>query len=597
VTGMSDGARRPIRIAAFSGAVGDYAGALAAAARGEPAADVLIGDYLAEFTMARVIASLCSRPEPLPPSVYHCADFLRLVTPELETIAARGMKVVVNAGAFDPPGLARAVRGAIEARGLGLKVAHLVGDDMLPRLRGLAEEGRLVHLETGEGPGPLIDRIVAANAYMGGWGIAAALDAGADIVICGRVSDASLVLGPAAWWHGWAMDDWDRLAAAVAAGHIIECGAMATGGNFAGFTALPRDIRLGYPVAEIAADGEVFITKRADEGGSVTVDTVTAQLLYEIQGPRYLNPDVILHVDSIQLTQDGPDRVRLSGIKGSPAPETTKIGCFYPNGWRQSLWAFAIGLEVQEKIDWLERQMRSLVDGLALDDYRFEPCGLAADDPASEAAASVPIRLAAAAQDKAELGRFVEGYASFALGGIPGFHGDGGGGPDMRVDFWPGLASQSLVEQRVVMDDGRELNVSRPPMQPFRPAAAAPAAAPARRAWGGERRTVPLGSLVFARSGDKGANANLGIWCRDAASWDWVRDTLDAATVGRLLGLRQDMTVERHELPNVKGLLFVLRRYFGESGSGNIGLDPIGKGIGEFLRARHVEVPAALVSG
>jgi len=595
VTDSNGGARRPVRVAAFSGAVGDYAGALAAAVKGEPAADVLIGDFLAEFTMARVIGALASRPEPLAPSVYHCADFLRLVTPELEAIAAKGMKVVVNAGAFDPAGLAKAVRAAIAERGLGLKVAHVAGDDMLPRLRGLAEEGRLVHLETGEGPGPVLDRIVAANAYMGGWGIAAALGAGADIVICGRVSDASLVLGPAAWWHGWALDDWDRLAAAVAAGHIIECGAMATGGNFAGFSELPRDIRLGYPVAEIAADGTVTITKRADEGGSVTVDTVTAQLLYEIQGPRYLNPDVILHVDSVQLSQDGPDRVLLSGIQGSPAPETTKIGCFYPNGWRFALWAFAIGLEVQEKIDWLERQMQSLVETLALDEYRFEPGGQAADDPASEAAASVPIRLAAAAQDKAELGKFVEGYASFALGGIPGFHGDGGGGPEMRVDFWPGLASQSLVEQQVVMDDGTVLAVPRPPMRPYVPAAVTPSGT-AGRTWNGETRRVPLGSLVFARSGDKGANANLGVWCRDAASWDWVRDTLDAEAVGRLLGLRQDVIVERHELPNVKGLLFVLRRYFGESGSGNIGLDPIGKGIGEFLRARHVEVPAELVS-
>ncbi|WP_157218137.1 acyclic terpene utilization AtuA family protein [Flavisphingomonas formosensis] len=591
----SNGAKRPIRIAAFSGAVGDYAGALAAAVHGGPA-DVLIGDYLAEFTMARVIGSLSSLPQPLPPSVYHCGDFLRQLAPELETIAARGLKVVVNAGAFDPAGLAKAVRSAIEERGLALQVAHLTGDDVLPQLRSLADEGRLVHLETGKGPGALLDRIVAANAYMGGWGIAAALGAGADIVICGRVSDASLVLGPAAWWHGWALDDWDRLAAAVAAGHIIECGAMATGGNFAGFAELPRDIRLGYPIAEIAADGEVVITKRAEEGGAVTVDTVTAQLLYEIQGPRYLNPDVILHIDSIHLSHDGPDRVRLSGIKGSPAPETTKIGCFYPNGWRFALWAFAIGLDVQAKIDWLELQMRSLVDTLALDDYRFEPCGQAAVDPQSEAAASVPIRLAAAAQDKAELGKFVEGYASFALGGIPGFHGDGGGGPEMRVDFWPGLASQEIVRQQVVMGDGRTFDAPHPPMRPYlTDPAAAPAARTPGRLASGETRRIPLGALVYARSGDKGANANLGIWCRDEASWEWVRDALDAETVARLLGLRQDIVVERHELPNVRGLLFVLRGYFGDSGSGNIGLDPIGKGIGEFLRARHVDVPVALI--
>jgi hypothetical protein len=588
--------RRPLRVAAVSGAIGDHAGAIHAAVHGEPV-DVLIGDYLAEFTMARVIAGLASLPEPQPPTVYSYREFLRQLAPELETIAERGIKVVVNAGAFDPPGLAEAVRGAVRERGLELKVAHTLGDDLQPRLKELSGSGGLVHLDTGQPPGPLADRIVAANAYMGGWGIAAALAAGADIVICGRVSDASLVLGPAAWWHGWRKDEWDKLAGAVAAGHLIECGAQANGGNFAGFAALRRDLRLGYPIAEVEADGQVVITKRASEGGAVTVDTVTAQLLYEIQGPRYLNPDVVLCVDTVQLSQDGPDRVRLSGTKGEPPPPTTKLGCFYLNGWRCSLWAFAVGLQVQEKIDWLELQMRSLTEHLKLDDYRFEPCGRAVEDPRTEAEASVPVRIAASAQDRTDIARFLEGYASFALGGIPGFHGDGAKGPERRVDFWPGLVAQAEVRQQVVLDDGRVLDIDLPPTAPLKPAPKrAPAATPPAPAFSGETRRVPLGDLVYARSGDKGGDASLGVWLRNPEAWGWARETLTADRLRRLLSLRQDVGVEVHELPNVAGLLFVLKGYFGESGSGNIALDPIGKAIGEFLRARLVDAPVELLA-
>jgi hypothetical protein len=585
---------RPIRIAAISGAIGDHAGAVAAAIRGE-AADVIIGDYMAEFTMARVIAGLASLPQPQPPTVYSYRPFVQQIAPELETIAERGLKVVVNAGVFDPAGLADAVRAAVAERGLSLKVAHTLGDDLQSKLQTLAAEGRLTHLDTGQPPGPVLDRIVAANAYMGGWGIVAALNEGADIVICGRVSDASLVLGPAAWWHGWRNDEWDKLAGAVAAGHLIECGAQANGGNFAGFAELRRDLRLGYPIAEVEADGQVVITKRADEGGVVNVDTVTAQLLYEIQGPRYLNPDVVLRVDTAVLTQDGPDRVRMSGIKGEPPPPTTKLGCFYHNGWRCSLWAFAVGLEVEQKLDWLDLQMRSIADSLkTLEEYRYEPCGGPVADPQTEAAASVPVRIAAWAQDKADIARFLEGYASFALGGIPGFHGDGTKGPELRVDFWPGLVAQSEVRQQVVFDDGRVLEIPLPPMAPLGPAPVQPKAAPAPAAFGPTRK-VPLGDVVLARSGDKGGDASLGVWCRDPAAWAWVRTYLTGERVSRLMSLRQDVVVETHEMPNLGGVLFVLKGYFGPSGSGNIALDPIGKGLGEFLRARLVDVPVELL--
>ena len=586
--------QRPIRIANFSGALGDYIGAFADAIRGEPI-DVAIGDYLAEMTMGRVAEGYCATGHPERLGGYFVGTFLRQLKPELPLIAERGIKVVVNAGAFAPTALANLVRAEIVEQDLSLRVAHVLGDDVLPHVAGLAAEGQLHNLDTGRPLGDLADRIIGANAYLGGWGIAAALQAGADIVICGRVSDASLVLGPAAWWHGWAQDAWDQLAGAVAAGHIIECGPQAVGGNFSGFAELGSPARLGFPIAEIAADGRSIITKRQGDGGAVTVDTVTAQLLYEIQGPRYLNPDVVLHVDSVQVTQDGPDRVRIDQVKGSSAPETTKVGCFHQNGWRTLFWGFATGLDHQTKIDWLRLQLQSIVDSLSIDEFHFEPCGQPIADPKSEAEGTVAIRIAAAAQSRSDVAKLLAGFSSFGLGGIPGFHGDASGAPQPRVAYWPGLMRQSSLRHQAVLDDGTIIEVAMPPTRPLSasPQAKTTSTAAVRH---GPTIEVPLGDLIHARSGDKGANANLGVWCRDPASWEWLRDTLDAPMLSRLMGLRQDVVVERHELANVNGLLFVLNGYFGESGTGNVGLDQIGKAAGEFLRARIVSVPGDLVS-
>ncbi|MET0712240.1 MAG: acyclic terpene utilization AtuA family protein [Jiangellaceae bacterium] len=401
----------------------------------------------------------------------------------------------------------------------------------------------------------------------------------------------------AAWWHGWSRDDWDRLAGAVAAGHIIECGPQAMGGNFSGFTELPPAIRLGFPIAEIASDGSAVITKRADEAGAVTVDTVTAQLLYEIQGTRYLNPDVVLHVDSLRLTQEGPDRVAVTGAIGSPAPDTTKVGCFYPNGHRCVLWAFATGLDVDAKVDWLETQLRSVVETLELDDFRYTPCGQPVADPATLGEATIAIRIAAAAQDPRQLGRLLAGYSSFGLGGIPGFHGEiGGATTSQRVEYWPGVIRQAEIRQRAVLDDGRVIDIELPPTEAFQGQPAADAGAARRPIADEESCRVPLGLLAHARSGDKGGNSNLGVWARRPDAREWLKAFLTADEVHRLLACPEDVTVERFVLDEIGGVLFVLRNYFGASGTGNIGLDQIGKSVGEFLRAKVVDVPARLVN-
>lgn len=589
--------KRPLRVASFSGALGDYLGALTNAVRDE-SVDVVFGDYLAEMTMGRVTEGYVVSAHPEQQRNYYAEVFLRQLEPELAVIAERGIKVVVNAGAFNPQGMAQAIGEMLVRHGLSLKVAHVRGDDLMPRLPELAAAAEIRHLDSGEVLGEMVEHIVVANAYLGGWGIAEALAGGADIVICGRVTDASLVLGPAAWWHQWRRDDWDALAGAIAAGHIIECGPQAMGGNFSGFSALGlgKVPRLGFPIAEIAADGSSVITKRAEDGGAVTVDTVIAQLMYEIQGTRYRNPDVVLHVDSVQVSRQADDRVLLSGVKGSAPPDTTKIGMYYPNGYRTVRWAYITGVEYQQKADWLRLQMQTVVDALPLKDYRFDICGQPRPDPANQAEATMAIRIAAAAQDRATLQGFLTGFSSFGLGGFPGFHGDDGG-VAARVDYWPGLIRQDQLQHQVVFDDGRVQDVALPPMHSFagEPTVSLDPAPLRDLASFGPTRKAAFGEVVYARIGDKGANGNLGVWCRRPEHWPWLRAYLTTEKATALLALHDDVRVERYELPNVHGIELVLRDFFGTSGSGNIGLDQIGKGVGEFLRARLVDIPRALL--
>lgn len=583
--------RKAVRIANFSGALGDYFGAFADAVHGE-AVDVLVGDYLAEMTMARIASGFSGTTGSAGLRQYYVSIFLRQILPELEALAAKKLKVVTNAGAYSPKSLSEKLRIEIAARGLSLKVAYVEGDDILDDVEALVADGELSNLDTGEAATEIHKRFLGANAYLGAWGIAAALEAGADIVICGRVTDASLVVGPAAWWHGWSQTDWDRLAGAVVAGHIIECGPQAQGGNFAGFGDIGAAGRLGFPIAEIAADGSSIITKRAMEGGAVTVDTVTAQLLYEVQGPQYLNPDVVTHLDTILLEQVSPDRVAVSGTRGSPPPPTTKVGCFYQNGFATTVFGYATGRNADAKIEWLRDQMRSIADGLPLDDFRYEPLGRPAPDPATQADATVAIRIAASAQNRGDLNKFIQGFSSFGLGGIPGFHGDGTGVPAARVDYWPALLSQNRLVQHMVLEGDAPVIVPRVPESET--LAPSPRSSGTRPPASEDLLPKELGDLIYARSGDKGANANLGVWSRTDAAWPWLEANLTEAWLAELLNLPASITVERFRLPNVRGLIFVLRNYFGTSGSGNIGLDQVGKALGEFLCARTVLAPAAL---
>ncbi|MFB9566040.1 acyclic terpene utilization AtuA family protein [Saccharopolyspora hordei] len=581
---------RAIRIGGFSGYLGDRRSALDEAMAGAPC-DVLIGDYLAEFTLAMLAAR--HRTDPSKGYVEYFLDQLR---PHLGALAERGTKVVVNAGGFNPAGLAAAVRAMVTENGAPLRVAHVEGDNILSTVDDLLAAGH--EMRSMDSGAPLADwghRPIAANAYLGGWGIAAALRAGADVVVCGRVTDASLTAGPAAWWHDWRPDDWDRLAAAVVAGHVIECGPHAVGGNFSGFTQVPGMVRPGFPVAEIDADGTTVITKHPGDGGTVTVDTVTAQLVYEIQGPRYLNPDVTAHLDTVRLRQLAPDRVEISGATGSPPPPSTKVAMFAPIGHQIVVSVYATGLDVDEKVALVRAQAEALLEGVDAE-LDVTALGTAAEDPDRQWDATVQVRIMATAAEREPLARLSEGIGELFLSSIPGFFTDNAArqssSPKPRIDYWPSLLAIDAVPHEVVLDDGTRIAVDPPPAteQPSQPTHPEPAPVAL-----GETRRVPLGRLVHARSGDKGGNSNVGLWVADPKAWPWLRSLLSTEELRRLMPEAKDLDIVRHEFPHLRAVHFVLRGLLGTGGSSNLRVDPIGKAVGEFLRARHVDVPVELL--
>lgn len=587
---------RPIRIGNFSGAMGDRFDALSEMVHADPPVDVAIGDYMAEITMSMAAANFDQHRDRTR-SLY-APYFVQQVLPLLGDIAERGVKVVTNAGIFNPAGLAELLRNQIAEQGLDLKVAYVRGDDIQPRLAELAGQGELAHLDTGE---PLAEdpaEFAAANAYLGGWGITVALRGGADIVVTGRVADASLVLGPAAWWHEWAPDQLDRIAGAVAAAHIIECGGQATGGNFSGFARIPDNAVLGFPIAEVAADGTSVITKRPQDHGEVSVDTVTAQLMYEIQGPLYRNPDVVLHVDQVELTQVGENRVQLSGATGTPAPTTTKVGMHRFDGYRGAVYMYPTGLQMDEKIDVLRRQADAAAADLDLERIEFTQLGVPAIDPHDQYQSTVAVRVAFEGPTADGIRAFGARFPSYGLGGIPGFYVDFLQGiasvdPQARVVYRPGLVSQSVLQHEVVHDDGRVERVGLPPMAEF---TGEPVQDPfVTEDDFGPSVKAPLGSIVYTRVGDKGANANVGVWTPEAAAYDWLRTYLTEKKIGQLLDLDPSVRVERYEMPHLNGVSFVLGGYFGTSGSSNLALDQIGKATGEYLRAKYDDVPAKFV--
>ncbi|AWK09743.1 acyclic terpene utilization AtuA family protein [Streptomyces spongiicola] len=564
----------PLRIGNASGFYGDRFDAVREMLTGGEL-DVLTGDYLAELTML-----ILGRDRMKDPRLGYARTFLRQLEEGLGLAHERGVRIVANAGGLNPSGLAGAVRELAARVGVPVRVAHVEGDDLADRF-----------------PGAL-----AANAYLGGGGIAACLAEGADVVVTGRVTDAALVTGPAQWHFGWGPGDLDALAGAVVAGHVLECGTQATGGNYAFFADerhAGRDLRRpGFPLAELHADGSSVITKHPGTGGFVDTGTVTAQLLYETGGARYAGPDVTARLDTVRLTRDGPDRVRITGVRGEAPPPELKTGLNRLGGWRNEVVFVLTGLDIEAKARLAREQIEDAFAraGSRPAEVRWELARTDRPDAATEETASALLRLVVRDREAEAVGRVVSGAAvETALGGYPGFHVTEPPGKGVPYGvFEAAYVDAGSVGHTAVLDDGRRLPVSPAPharaLEPV-PEPPLPEPLPA----GVSTRRAPLGLVAGARSGDKGGDANIGVWVRGDEEWRWLAHELTVRRLRELLPETAELPVVRHVLPNLRALNFTVVGLLGEGVAARTRFDPQAKGLGEWLRARHMDIPERLL--
>ncbi|MEU3429576.1 acyclic terpene utilization AtuA family protein [Streptomyces gardneri] len=561
-------ARPVLRIGNASGFYGDRFAAVREMLTGGEL-DVLTGDYLAELTML-----ILGRDQLKDPGAGYARTFLRQMEEGLGLAHERGVRIVANAGGLNPAGLAEALRALAEKLGLPTRIAHVEGDRLPPR-----------------------DGVLTSNAYLGGAGIAACLAAGADVVVTGRVTDAALVTGPAQWHFGWGPEEYDRLAGAVVAGHVLECGTQATGGNYAFFAghdpALFR--RPGFPLAELHADGSAVITKHAGTGGLIDVGTVTAQLLYETAGARYPGPDVTARLDTVRLGQEGPDRVRIHGVTGEAPPPALKVGLNRLGGFRNEVVFVLTGLDVEAKARLVREQIEDALADSRPADLRWETVRTDREDAATEETASALLRLVVRDPDPEAVGRTLTGAAiELALASYPGFHvtAPPGRGAPYGV-FTTAYVPAGDVPHTAVLPDGTRQEIPAP-VRTLDLAAVPDPELPEPLAQGPVTR-APLGRIAGARSGDKGGDANVGVWVRTDEEWRWLAHTLTVEAFRELLPETADLPVVRHVLPHLRAVNFTIAGLLGDGVASQSRFDPQAKALGEWLRARHLAIPEVLL--
>lgn len=580
----------PLRIANCSGFFGDRLSAAREMIDGGPV-DVLTGDWLAELTMGLLAKQQLRKPD---------SGYARTFVTQLDDVLGdcldRGIKIVSNAGGLDPHNCAARVSDIAARLGRTVTVAVVDGDNATDAFAAERASGWAApHLDSGENFPSATDPL-AVNAYLGAWGIVEALHAGADVVITGRVTDAAIIVGPAAWHFGWNRTDWDKLAGAVAAGHVIECGAQATGGNYSFFTEIPDMRAVGFPIAEIYPDGSSVITKHPGTGGAVTPETVTAQLLYEIDGPRYANPDVITRLDTVRVDSIGTDRVRLSGAQGEPAPATVKVGAVFSGGWRNETTFVLTGTQIEDKARVVQEALWERIPG---GEKSFESTTvrlLRADhpDPATMNEAISLLTITVTGTDRQKVSSFSRAAVEIGLATYPGayFTAPPGAGTEFMV-FWPTLMDSTLFDQRITLGE-KTWTVPAPPRSAQSVTITSPTAPPASGV-GGPVQHLPLGTVLGARSGDKAGNATLGVWARNDPTHRWLRSWWSEDTIRELVPEAAGCELRLWELPHLRACGVTIVGLLGRGVAANPHLDSQAKGLGEYLRAKHVDIPTELL--
>ncbi|KAH6880345.1 hypothetical protein B0T10DRAFT_412146 [Thelonectria olida] len=588
----------PLRIASASGSVTDRRHALADLAKHEDV-DFIVGDWMSEYNMTMRAGAKVNNHGT---SNEFETSFLEAFEPALSDLASNKIKVVVNAGASDTEKLYRVVVDAIKSAGLSLQVAWVGGDEVTEVVQTAISKGQdLKSLTTGKNISDWGFEPIYAQCYLGCWGIVEALRQGADIVLCGRVADASPTIGCAAYHFGWGREDYQELASSFVAGHFIECSTYVTGGNFSGFKSLPgQSLSLGFPIVEMKRDGNFYVTKQKDRDGIVTVDTCRAQLLYEIQGPLYYNSDVVARLDEIKIEQAGENRVYITNVGGLKPPPTTKVGITANGGFQAEAHYFLCGLDIEEKASLLERQVRAGLDESKFHCLKFRTNGRCPVDPKNQDAATVDLRIFAQAKREEDLsaGNFFRPVTDTIMQSYPGatFAVDARqAAPKPYFEYWVALLPQSGVKQ-VCYLPSQALEIPIPAPTDTRDflyeQSTYETSDPIDLSALGPTTRAPLGYVVHARSGDKGSDANVGFFVRHADEWDWLRSLLTVVKVRELLG--EDDTgkaIFRFELSNISAVHFLLKDHLDRGVASSSTYDVLGKNVAEYLRCKLVDIP------
>jgi hypothetical protein len=560
--------------------------------------DYLVMDYLAEVTMA-----ILQKQKQKDPAAGYARDFLVQMRDVLPRCVERGIRILSNAGGVNP----LACRAAIEklADELGVRdkvrVGVVLGDDIYGNLDQLLAGGEpLAHMETGEPLSTVRKEVLSANVYLGAAPVAKALEMGANVVITGRVTDTGVTLAPMLHEFGWKPHDWDRLAAGVVAGHIIECGTQCTGGNFTDWKLVPTFRNMGYPLVEAAPDGTFVVTKHKGTGGLVSVHTVGEQLVYEMGSPAYLSPDCVARFDTIRPEGAGEDRVRVSGIRGEPAPPKLKVSISFARGYRAFGRLMVSGPDALAKARAVAAAFWDSVGGPgAYEDATTQIIGWDSCHPPLTSGEPSEVLLQVAVRDRDErkiASRFAPQLVPKVLSTVPGItylSDQGRPYPSDVVGYWPALIDRERVPVRVEVG-GKTAEVTSPPRKPGTKVSVPPMPPPTLVLTQRKVR-VPLSRICLARSGDKGDTCNIGVLARSRAIYAWMLNKLTSEFVKRRFEGTCKGPVERFEVPNLLALNFLLHESLGGGGTLSLLLDAQGKTYAQYLLAAEVEVDEALL--
>lgn len=592
--------KKKIRIGNASGYWGDDLSALKRQLNGGPL-DYITMDFLAEVTM-----SILQRQRKAAPDLGYAVDFVTQLEECLPLIVSKNVRVISNAGGINPIGMGRRIIELARKMKLDIKVGVVYGDDIVGQLYELSAAGeRFVNMETGEDFYGVRSGITSANIYLGSEPVVKALDAGCHIVVTGRVTDTGITLAPMIHEFGWPMDDWDKMAAGVVAGHLIECGSQVSGGNITDWHEIKNFDNIGYPIIEMEESGEFVVTKHKKTGGAVSEKTVKEQLVYEMGDPsNYISPDGIARFDTIQIKEVGRDRVRVFGVKGKPEPDFLKVSMSYDDGWKASGEVLVSGPDTTRKAEIIASIFWNKLKH-KYESKRSEMIGSGSIWPRSVAACEsneILLRFGVRDHDVNKIRDFGKALSTLILSGPAGMAVTGQGRPKPKqvIAYWPALIHRSRVKAKVLTittkreEDFHEITF------PIRVHATADEAPPPQRQRPKKRPTgklkeIRLQEICYARSGDKGDTCNIGVLARSPEIYDWLVDNLTTSTVKRFFEGITTGKVVRYQLDNLHALNFLLEQTLDGGGTRSLMIDPQGKTLAQALLQMRVKVPSSLL--